>query len=401
MRTQEQVNEIVRLLLAEYPEASCTLDYGKAYELLFSVRLAAQCTDERVNQITPALFARFPTLESFAEADVREEPSGELSELDDPNLYIVFEVRTGDDPEGDVERVWEMALYIDGETGGWSSRFIAPDYDPGVSGRADVGYDDYPIDTNVYYTAAEIAQMKAEANRKLKDLTIQLKAAEVEYDRLSYELTNGEVVSRIDGVVKTVRDPDEARTDNKPVVLVSGGGGYYVTAAIGELDLDTMHVGDAVSVMSWESYQQLDGVITEISEYPDESNRYWYYSEGNQNISLYPFKVFVDEDAELREGEYVSVSFTKDGGGTGLYIEMPFVRQENGRSYVYAVGGDGLLEKRYVRTGQNLWGSSLEILDGLTPDDYVAFPYGRSTQAGARVRHADTEELWSSMYGVG
>jgi endonuclease-3 len=72
MRTQEQVNEIVRLLLAEYPEASCTLDYGKAYELLFSVRLAAQCTDERVNQITPALFERFPTLEAFAEAAVEE-----------------------------------------------------------------------------------------------------------------------------------------------------------------------------------------------------------------------------------------------------------------------------------------------------------------------------------------
>ena len=72
MRTQEQVNEIVRLLLAEYPEARCSLDYEKPYELLFSVRLAAQCTDERVNMITPALFARFPTLESFAEADVAE-----------------------------------------------------------------------------------------------------------------------------------------------------------------------------------------------------------------------------------------------------------------------------------------------------------------------------------------
>ncbi len=72
MRSQEQVNEIVRLLLEEYPEASCTLDYDKAYELLFSVRLAAQCTDERVNRITPALFARFPTLESFAEADAAE-----------------------------------------------------------------------------------------------------------------------------------------------------------------------------------------------------------------------------------------------------------------------------------------------------------------------------------------
>lgn len=72
MRTQSQVNEIVARLLAEYPEANCTLDYKKPYELLFSVRLAAQCTDERVNKITPALFAHFPTLASIASADVAE-----------------------------------------------------------------------------------------------------------------------------------------------------------------------------------------------------------------------------------------------------------------------------------------------------------------------------------------
>ena len=72
MRTQQETNEIVDRLLAEYPEAGCTLDWGKDYELLFSVRLAAQCTDERVNKITPALFARFPTLEAFAQANVEE-----------------------------------------------------------------------------------------------------------------------------------------------------------------------------------------------------------------------------------------------------------------------------------------------------------------------------------------
>ena len=72
MRTQEQVNEIVRRLLAEYPEAVCALDYDKDYELLFSVRLSAQCTDARVNMVTPDLFARYPSLEAFAEADVEE-----------------------------------------------------------------------------------------------------------------------------------------------------------------------------------------------------------------------------------------------------------------------------------------------------------------------------------------
>ena len=72
MRTKQQVSEIVRLLEEAYPLADCTLDYKKDYELLISVRLAAQCTDARVNEVTPALFERFPTLESFAEADTAE-----------------------------------------------------------------------------------------------------------------------------------------------------------------------------------------------------------------------------------------------------------------------------------------------------------------------------------------
>ena len=72
MRTPEQVSEIIARLEAEYPLAECSLEYDKAYELLFAVRLAAQCTDERVNMITPALYERFPTLQAFAEADVEE-----------------------------------------------------------------------------------------------------------------------------------------------------------------------------------------------------------------------------------------------------------------------------------------------------------------------------------------
>lgn len=72
MLPQRDIDGIVALLLAEYPQAGCTLDWDKDYELLFSVRLAAQCTDERVNKITPALFKRFPTLEAFASARVED-----------------------------------------------------------------------------------------------------------------------------------------------------------------------------------------------------------------------------------------------------------------------------------------------------------------------------------------
>ena len=68
----EYIDEIIRLLEEEYPAALCSLEYDVDWQLLFSVRLSAQCTDERVNMVTPALFERFPTLEAFAGADVEE-----------------------------------------------------------------------------------------------------------------------------------------------------------------------------------------------------------------------------------------------------------------------------------------------------------------------------------------
>ena len=72
MKSKAAVRRIVEELKVLYPDSLCSLQYEKDYELLFAVRLAAQCTDERVNQVTPALYARFPTLEALAQADVAE-----------------------------------------------------------------------------------------------------------------------------------------------------------------------------------------------------------------------------------------------------------------------------------------------------------------------------------------
>lgn len=72
MKSKAAVKRIIETLKELYPEGLCSLQYEKDYELLFAVRLSAQCTDERVNKVTPALYERFPTLESFAEADPAE-----------------------------------------------------------------------------------------------------------------------------------------------------------------------------------------------------------------------------------------------------------------------------------------------------------------------------------------
>ena len=72
MDKKEKALHVIEALKRDYPEALCALHSRKDYELMIAVRLSAQCTDERVNLVTPALFARFPSLEAFAGADVEE-----------------------------------------------------------------------------------------------------------------------------------------------------------------------------------------------------------------------------------------------------------------------------------------------------------------------------------------
>ena len=72
MNQAQQVAGIIAALKEAYPDPKCALTYQKDYELMIAVRLSAQCTDERVNQITPALFQQYPTLDSFAAADISQ-----------------------------------------------------------------------------------------------------------------------------------------------------------------------------------------------------------------------------------------------------------------------------------------------------------------------------------------
>ena len=72
MDISERVQGVVAALKQAYPDPRCALEYEKDYELMIAVRLSAQCTDARVNLVTPALFKHFPTLDAFADADVSE-----------------------------------------------------------------------------------------------------------------------------------------------------------------------------------------------------------------------------------------------------------------------------------------------------------------------------------------
>lgn len=327
-------------------------------------------------------------------------PALSSDSVDLPAFSAIFEVRQGDSPNGDVLRSWMMHFTRTAD-GGYTFTITEPDVQVNLedieSGELLPSYGGGGGGT--VSSVNELITMRMEAQKKVTDTDLELKQARHKLEMLEYELTNGIVYAQIDGIIKSIREPEEAMAENKPVLLLSGGGGYYVTGTLSELELMDVQVGDVVTVMSWESYEQVEATITEISEYPATGGYYYHYSNGNQNVSLYPFTVFLSEDAPVREGEYVYITYYPGGDtSNSLYLENPFILLENGKSYVYVADADGRLEKRQIGTGRSLWGSYTEITGGLSGEDSIAFPYGRNLREGAKVNYATLDQLYA-VYG--
>ena len=242
------------------------------------------------------------------------------------------------------------------------------------------------------YTKPELLKKQNEVKRNISEAEIALNIAQVDMRKLRAELGDGCVYSEIDGVVKTVRDPDTAYMEGSAVIEVSGGGGFYIDCTLSELALDSVSVGQHVTVNSWMTGTMCEGEVVEISKYPTDN---YGWSDGNQNVSYYPMKIFVNEDAGLQPDDWVDISYESSGEDSSWYLDNMFIRTENGTSYVYIRGEDGLLKQQFVKTGGSLWGSYTEILGGLSPEDYIAFPYGTDVMDGAKTREGTVEELYN------
>ena len=249
------------------------------------------------------------------------------------------------------------------------------------------------IDIGSGYTSAQIAQMKADKEREIKELGFQVKMAEANYALKQTEMENGQITAQFDGIIMSLLTEEEARETMQPILKLSGGGGFYVECSVSELAKETLEIGQEVTVNDWNTGMVYTGSVKSVGDFPTGIDG--WNGMGNPNVSYYPFTVFVDESADLQEGTYVSVMYSTATNQQGIYLENPFLRTEQGRSYVYVKGADGKLEKRFVTTGKSLWGSYTEILSGLTPEDWLAFPYGKNLTEGAPTVDSEISELYN------
>ena len=256
-------------------------------------------------------------------------------------------------------------------------------------GDGDDDYDPWPIDPGSGYSAAEIAQMIRDAQASIQTCQRQLQQAQLKYKRDQLTGQSGEVKASDDGVVTFIADPHTIAA-GQTLITVKGSANAIVTVYVDELSRETLRPGDEVSVMSYETGANFIAKVDSVGSEPSQEYSY------DPSSSMYPVTCVAEEsDLELNVGEYCSVTpMQEQEVSDHIYLPMYFVREDDQGSYVLAAGENGRLERRAISTGKIIWGSSIEILRGVTVDDQIAFPYGRSARPGNRTQHAELDQLY-------
>ena len=326
-----------------------------------------------------------------SDATVPEEPT-EPIEVHVNRFYVIFKVNKGDMSLG--QRLSWTGMVVSKVSDGFTFRFFDAS---GISDHmlAEMGEEEEEqpeIDFGSGFTASQIAQMRSEQEKKIKELEFNIKMAEADYKIMQTEVSDGKVYADIDGQVVSLLTEEEAQLTGQPILKVSGGGGFYVQGSVSELEKENLKIGQEVTVNDWNTGMTHTGVIQSVGDFPASGSG--WNGMGNPNASFYPFTVFIDGEADLQQGRYVSVMYSTATSEHGIYLQNPFLRTEQGKSYVYVMGEDGCLEQRFVKTGKALWGSYTEILSGLSAEDLVAFPYGKNVKPGAPAQEGDMSKLY-------
>lgn len=332
---------------------------------------------------------------------------------DGKSCYAVLQIREGDSLAGGFLKsvtingtVEVSKAYAPDVTWTFTSQGITknvPDIpeEPSGDDGSDDWYDDGMFDFgDDVYTESELKEAISEKEKEIKELKLDIRDAEISIKQAQRKMDAATIKATINGVVKEVGDPKVGQVDGEAFMTITSNSGMYVKGTVSEMDLGTIEVGAVVSGMAQESGISITAEITEISEYPTSSGDFYYYGgDSNPNASNYPFIAYIEDSEGLINNEYVDLQITgSEDGGSSIYLVKSLIRTENGQSYVYIEGEDKKLKKQYVRTGQTLYSSYIEVKEGLTEEDWIAFPYGKNVKEGAPVNELEGSGFADQMY---
>ena len=275
-------------------------------------------------------------------------------------------------------------LTVTSVMGSGSRKVISTDTGSDTTGSGDAG-------TSYGGTAAEIQQQIKDKEKEIRGYQLDMKEANLEIKGIQKKLNNQTIKSTLNGVVKTVGDPEKESNDGKPLIQVVSSEGLYVQGTVSESQMNKLKVGATLSGYSYDNGVSFTAEVREISPYPSNNG------QDGANASSYPFTAYIADASGLSNNSWAELTLLDegDGQGQGIYLEKPFVRTENGQYYVMKDDGTGHLTKQIVQVGGIQYGSSYQITGGLSMDDKITFPYGKDVREGAKTEEGTLDDLYN------
>ena len=275
-------------------------------------------------------------------------------------------------------------LTVTSVMGSGSRKVISTDTVSDTTGSGDAG-------TSYGGTAAEIQQQIKDKEKEIRDYQLDIKETNLEIKDIQKKLNNQTIKSTLNGVVKTVGDPEKESNDGKPLIQVVSSEGLYVQGTVSESKMNKLKVGATLSGYSYDNGVSFTAEVREISPYPSDNG------QDGANASSYPFTAYIADASGLSNNSWAELTLLDegDGQGQGIYLEKPFVRTENGQYYVMKDDGTGHLTKQIVQVGGIQYGSSYQITGGLSMDDKITCPYGKDVREGAKTEEGTLDDLYN------
>ena len=234
------------------------------------------------------------------------------------------------------------------------------------------------------YTEIELAKAIRDKKQELKTLDLDLRKAKLSLSENKALLNDGIVRAKRSGIVRNIKDLSNPIQDGSAFLEVATGQGTYIKGSISELMLNQIKVGDTISAYCWTSGETFDAKIQSIDTVPSSNSN--YNGSGNPNVSYYGFEAYAKDASKIQVGEYLGLTFNLASDTTSsIWLSKAYVKQEGNKYYVLK-DVHGKLKKQYVTVGKIVWGDTMEIKDGLSDTDYIAFAYSKNAKEGVKTQ---------------
>lgn len=234
------------------------------------------------------------------------------------------------------------------------------------------------------YTEIELAKAIRDKKQELKTLDLDLRKAKLSLSENKALLNDGIVRAKRSGIVRNIKDLSNPIQDGSAFLEVATGQGTYIKGSISELMLNQIKVGDTISAYCWTSGETFDAKIQSIDTVPSSNSN--YNGSGNPNVSYYGFEAYAKDASKIQAGEYLELTFNLSSDTTSsIWLSKAYVKQEGNKYYVLK-DVHGKLKKQYVTVRKIVWGDTMEIKDGLSDTDYIAFAYSKNAKEGVKTQ---------------